>query len=378
MGYITKDGAEGLRQYQYRGRDLSLVYKYVLTPMNNVLINWIPLWMAPNVVTMIGVIASLSSYFLLQYYCPTLEGPAPWWVFVYDAVATFTYQTLDNLDGKQARRTGSSSPLGMLFDHGCDALNTTLQAFNQACTLQVGPSWMALCMWQWVTVPFFFTTLEELYTGELVLPIVNGPTEGIICLCLSKLFTAYVGASFWLEPNFLFPQYANNVALMFPMAVLSMCCLVINFRIIYKSKHRKDSMFAVALQVLPYMTMQTLLALWMMNSNLMKEHPRMFIWLGGLLFAKNVMHLMLAHICEQQFSPLRRTFITVLVVATWLGLVSWHSGLSAYDPLHTYTLYGLLGITVISYSHFVISVINECCAILKINCFRIAAPKKAQ
>lgn len=47
----------------------------------------------------------------------------------------------------------------------------------------------------------------------------------------------------------------------------------------------------------------------------------MFIWLGGLLFAKNVMHLMLAHICEQQFSPLRRTFITVLVVATWLGCV---------------------------------------------------------
>jgi ethanolaminephosphotransferase len=97
MGYITKDGAEGLRQYQYRGRDLSLVYKYVLTPMNNVLINWIPLWMAPNVVTMIGVIASLSSYFMLQYYCPTLEGPAPWWVFVYDAVATFTYQVCFHL-----------------------------------------------------------------------------------------------------------------------------------------------------------------------------------------------------------------------------------------------------------------------------------------
>jgi phosphatidylglycerophosphate synthase len=36
------------------------------------------------------------------------------------------YQTLDNLDGRQARRTGSSSPLGLLFDHGVDALNVTL------------------------------------------------------------------------------------------------------------------------------------------------------------------------------------------------------------------------------------------------------------
>jgi ethanolaminephosphotransferase len=32
------------------------------------------------------------------------------------------YQTFDNLDGKQARRTNSSSPIGMILDHGCDAI----------------------------------------------------------------------------------------------------------------------------------------------------------------------------------------------------------------------------------------------------------------
>ena len=41
------------------------------------------------------------------------------WIIV---IALFLYQTLDALDGKQARRTGSSSPLGQLFDHGCDTL----------------------------------------------------------------------------------------------------------------------------------------------------------------------------------------------------------------------------------------------------------------
>lgn len=30
----------------------------------------------------------------------------------------WVYQTLDAVDGKQARRTGSSTPLGQLFDHG--------------------------------------------------------------------------------------------------------------------------------------------------------------------------------------------------------------------------------------------------------------------
>jgi len=34
------------------------------------------------------------------------------------------YQSLDAIDGKQARRTGTSNPLGELFDHGCDSIST--------------------------------------------------------------------------------------------------------------------------------------------------------------------------------------------------------------------------------------------------------------
>ena len=32
-------------------------------------------------------------------------------------VGLFVYTSMDAIDGKQARRTGSSSPLGELFDH---------------------------------------------------------------------------------------------------------------------------------------------------------------------------------------------------------------------------------------------------------------------
>lgn len=35
---------------------------------------------------------------------------------------------LDNMDGKQARKTGNSSTLGSLFDHGCDATNVIISA----------------------------------------------------------------------------------------------------------------------------------------------------------------------------------------------------------------------------------------------------------
>lgn len=49
---------------------------------------------------------------------------APSWAFIMSAVGLFIYQSLDAIDGKQARRTNSSSPLGELFDHGCDAVST--------------------------------------------------------------------------------------------------------------------------------------------------------------------------------------------------------------------------------------------------------------
>jgi ethanolaminephosphotransferase len=38
------------------------------------------------------------------------------------AIGLWFYQSLDAIDGKQARRTGTSGPLGELFDHCCDAV----------------------------------------------------------------------------------------------------------------------------------------------------------------------------------------------------------------------------------------------------------------
>lgn len=47
-----------------------------------------------------------------------IAGDAPWWVFFSGGMAVLIYLHLDCIDGKQARRTKSSSPLGQLFDHG--------------------------------------------------------------------------------------------------------------------------------------------------------------------------------------------------------------------------------------------------------------------
>ena len=47
-------------------------------------------------------------------------------MFLACAISLFIYQSLDAIDGKQARRTGTNNPLGEFFDHGCDAVSNLL------------------------------------------------------------------------------------------------------------------------------------------------------------------------------------------------------------------------------------------------------------
>ena len=54
------------------------------------------------------------------------------------AMGIFIYQTLDALDGKQARRTSSCNSLGELFDHGCDAFSTVVISVALVCSLLIG------------------------------------------------------------------------------------------------------------------------------------------------------------------------------------------------------------------------------------------------
>jgi hypothetical protein len=78
----------------------------------------VPLWMAPNMVTTMGGLHCAASYFVVRYFCRDYDEPVPDWVILLCAYCSFTCYTLDCMDGKQARRTQQSSPLGQLFDHG--------------------------------------------------------------------------------------------------------------------------------------------------------------------------------------------------------------------------------------------------------------------
>ncbi|KAK0565245.1 hypothetical protein OC861_003857 [Tilletia horrida] len=122
----------------------------------------------------------------------------PHWVYYTWALGLFLYQSLDSIDGKQARRTGMAGPLGELFDHGCDAINTTLECILVSSALNLGRSYWTLASIIATLSNFYLTTWEEYHTGTLFLSAFSGPVEGILMICLIYLITAVAGGpSFW-------------------------------------------------------------------------------------------------------------------------------------------------------------------------------------
>ncbi|CAL5419060.1 unnamed protein product [Camellia sinensis] len=179
----------------------------------------------PLQITLMGFMFLVISTLLSYIYSPRLDSIPPRWVLFAHGLLLFLYQqmivvcgetfsqpihrdgnwqvdqisgTFDAVDGKQARRTSSSSPLGELFDHGCDALACAFASLAFGSTIMSGGT----TFWFWVitAVPFYLATWEHYFTNTLILPVINGPTEGLMLIYLCHFFTAIVGADWWAQP----------------------------------------------------------------------------------------------------------------------------------------------------------------------------------
>ena len=198
-----------LAQYKYVSGGYTWL-DYKLTPFWNWLVELLPTWMAPNMVTFIGFVTVNAASLLLWWHAPLLAGLGDGgdhaaergWVFGVHAAALFIYQHLDAVDGKQARRTGSSSPLGQLFDHGCDCFVNWLCVMNCSACLHFGAGprlgFFALAL----TLPFFVQQWAEYHTG--LCQTSNGyvgVTEGITMLVAIEAWSGVAGTQWWCAPQ---------------------------------------------------------------------------------------------------------------------------------------------------------------------------------
>ncbi|KAL4721060.1 hypothetical protein ACJJTC_007013 [Scirpophaga incertulas] len=132
-----------LNEHKYSCTSASILDAW-LQPWWCWLVSKTPLWLAPNLITILGLIVNIVTTLILVWYSPDARQNLPWWACTLCALGVFIYQSLDAIDGKQARRTNTQSPLGELFDHGCDSISTVFIALGACIAVKLGeyPTWM--------------------------------------------------------------------------------------------------------------------------------------------------------------------------------------------------------------------------------------------
>lgn len=161
------------------------------------LVPYIPEWIAPNTLTLTGLIANIVSVFIVLCFSPDAQSNVPSWSLIFAAISVFVYQTLDALDGKQARKTNSSSPLGELFDHGCDAISTVVLQLGLSATIGLG-EYPVIMFWQFFTLlTLFYVAHWQCYiTGTLEFARVD-VTEAQFGAIFAFLVSSVFGVQVW-------------------------------------------------------------------------------------------------------------------------------------------------------------------------------------
>jgi len=129
-------------------------------------------------VTAIGLIFQIFGIFLIMFYDFSMSKPLPYWMHVFMAFCLFMYQTLDAIDGKHARNTNRSSPVGQLMDHGCDAFSNSFLIIMVLQSHRLGGNIYTIAVQILVQLTFYVVQWHEYYTGYLLTHINNmGVTE---------------------------------------------------------------------------------------------------------------------------------------------------------------------------------------------------------
>ncbi|KAF4696252.1 phosphotransferase 1 [Perkinsus olseni] len=392
--YLSSEDAKEVRAFKFVGEDRSLLYNYVLSPLCEVIIQWVPKWVHPNVLTLCGLLCNVISHLIVFWYCPSLTEPCPAWVWALTGIMVIAYSFFDNLDGKQARRLGLSSPLGLLVDHGCDSINVVVGTFSAAALFQSGAGLRTLLMLFMISTQFFFAVWEEYYRGEFILPYINGPNEGILVLATIYLLSSQMPdyASFWHVEETLpffggsFQRCDIGLGLLLTGGILVILTHVYGVyshlttpreqrKRMNTRTHDLHDAFSTAA---PYCVGVILACLWVTFSpeGVAAQHPRLTIWFIGILFSYAVAMIQVAHVCDGDLAPCRWPCIVPVVMISCncvLGLLSPDNRPLIHEPL---LLVFVSTFALLSWLSMVISVLRDISEALSVPMWTV--PPKVQ
>eukprot|EP00730_Choanoeca_flexa_P016720 TRINITY_DN7963_c0_g1_i3.p1 TRINITY_DN7963_c0_g1~~TRINITY_DN7963_c0_g1_i3.p1 ORF type:complete len:383 (+),score=73.01 TRINITY_DN7963_c0_g1_i3:65-1213(+) len=186
-----------LSEHKYASEGRSIIDRQ-LQGFWNFVVELMPRWLAPNLITWVGLCVNILCNLVLIYHNPSMEQGVrvPPAVYVACAFGLFLYQTLDNIDGKQARRTGSATPLGELFDHGCDSFSTIIVITGVLTMLQAGPGYTSFAVAMLACSLYYISHWECYVKGRLHFNEID-VTEAQYMIIAGYLMTAFFSESLW-------------------------------------------------------------------------------------------------------------------------------------------------------------------------------------
>jgi ethanolaminephosphotransferase len=284
----------------------------------------------PNIITLLDFLSILISHIIIAYYSWDFTTPLPRWVCVVGGVCYFLYFTMDCLDGKQARKTKSSSPLGMMFDHGCDALGSPLSLCNMMALVQSNSPTITIVCMLIVLTGFYIATYETYYIGGLFLGKINPVTDGSVLITILYILTGIIGTQMWTTTLFTM----GDIPITFFYIVFFMVFLgtlignVQSFmHIIYDSKEKPSALrmihefFSVELLIATVAILHYTTPLW-------KNHTRIMIYIFGIMFTKLNVYTLAMQMVK---SPLKISIKSIVVPC---GLLLALTGVKMYGYIN--------------------------------------------
>ncbi|CAD8048632.1 unnamed protein product [Paramecium primaurelia] len=365
--FIAQENLKFLKTYKYKGTDQSLLYNYVLSPFANWCLKYVPLNVAPNTLTLLGLICIIICHILFYFVMgDNFQGTIPDWLLWTTFILHMIYMNFDNLDGKQARRTHNSSPLGMILDHNFDSMIIAIQGTNFVTCLQCGQSLLAFLLICVPTYPFYIIAHEEYYTHEMNLPIINAAAEGTVFVGSLFAINAIFGCEFWTQK---IPQFYN---LQFNTVAIIMFFFVVAFGLPFVFKKiTKFVPLSKALKSQRYMLFIGLVLFYVIlfsPSDVGSRHMRAILYIFGFTMSKAVGIVAVYHVSNQELPNYLNSIylFCVLLFNTIYGQIFGNCLIEEGLLLQITAL-----ITVLVHIHFLYNITRQISEALKIKVFKI-------
>jgi len=346
---IPEEGLKRIAEHKYVAGVYTpmdnVMNEYVWTPMSE----YIPKGLAPNTITVSGLVIQILGYCVVAWYCPDFRSAAPRLAYLFAAFTVWAYQTLDALDGKQARRTGSSSPLGQLFDHGCDSVVLIFLSMLMGMSLHLGFSVRCVSLIGCMLLPFWVCQWTEYHTHSLPTNVAGliGVTEaqfGSIMVCLANVYDTgfwnyQVGGSMpaWWCGHETCPIELSDYIVWINQLILVFSCSQCLFSVLSTVKRKG----AAIIQMLPTFMIAGVGYAWCVMVS--HAHPRLVFFTLGVKFSHISCQMIVAAMAHTEYPVFQWHLLPLplIFVITSLGLLPRHEEvmLGSYAAISMYTFW---------------------------------------